>query len=120
MQLNINITKRVRRRRYPNGVIVRLTRYVANYRDPKTGQRRQEFFERAKDAQDRRAELQGMVAAGSYVDARAAPTVAEAVQHWLGDRAGKVRAHAISARHTPRPAGRRKACRCWRCSASSG
>jgi integrase len=96
MQVSINITKRVRRRRYPNGVIVRLTRHVLNYRDPKTGQRRQEFFERAKDAQDRRAELQGMVAAGSYVDARAVPTVAEAVQHWLGDRAAKVKANTLA------------------------
>ncbi len=48
MQFNINITKRIRQRRYPNGIVVRLTRYVANYRDPKSGRRRQEFFELAK------------------------------------------------------------------------
>ena len=137
MQINVNITKRGARRRYPNGVVVRLTRWVTNYRDPKTGARRQEFFELAKDAQRRRAELQSMAAAGSYVDARDAPTVAEAVAHWLSDRSGKVKpntlaAHSIVVSHitgpwlagtreqrappTSRPAGRREACCCCRCS----
>src|ERR1700722_14084450 len=96
MTLNINITKRVRRRRYRGGAVVRLTRYVVNYRDPRTGQRRQEFFERAKDAQQRRSELLAMVAAGSYVDERAAPTVAEAVDHWLADRAAKIKASTFA------------------------
>ncbi len=96
MQFNISITKRVRRRRYPNGVVRRLERWVANYRDPKTGQRRQEFFERAKDAQRRRSELLGQVASGSYVDERAAPTMVEAVDHYLADRAGKVKPNTLA------------------------
>jgi integrase len=115
MTMNINITKRVRRRRYPNGAIVHLTRHVVNYRDPKSGRRRQEFFERAKDAQHRRSELLGMVAAGSYVDERAAPSVAAVVDHWLADRAGKVKpntlaGHRIVVKHIsgPWPAGSRE------------
>jgi integrase len=77
-----------------------LIRYVVNYRDPKTGQRRQEFFERLKDAQARRAELQTMAAAGTYVDARAAPTVGEAINHWLGDRKGKVKPNTLAGHRT--------------------
>ena len=96
MNLNVNITKRVRRRRYPNGVVVRLVRYVLNYRDPKNGRRRQEFFELAKDAQRRRADLVAMVASDTYVDERAAPTVGEVVDLWLADRAGKVKSNTLA------------------------
>lgn len=96
MNLNVNITKRVRRRRYPNGVVVRLVRYVLNYRDPKSGRRRQEFFELAKDAQRRRADLVAMVASDAYVDERAAPTVGEVVDLWLADRAGKVKLNTLA------------------------
>jgi integrase len=96
VQFNINITKRIRRRRYPNGVVVRLTRHVLNYSDPRTGRRRQEFFERVKDAQHRRSMLLGMVASDTYVDERAAPTVAESVDHWLADRAGKVKPNTLA------------------------
>jgi len=95
MQFNISITKRVRRRRYPNGQVVRQTRYVLNYRDPKKGRRRQEFFELVKDAQHRRGELLGLVAAGAYVDERTAPSVGEALDHWLADKTGKVKANTL-------------------------
>ena len=54
MTFNINITKRLRRRKLRNGTVVTYTRFVLNYRHPATGQRRQEFFERAKDAQGRK------------------------------------------------------------------
>jgi integrase len=37
-----------------------------------------------------------MVAAGAYVDARAAPTVTEAVEHWLADRAAKIKANTLA------------------------
>ena len=96
MQLNINITKRVRRRKLTSGAFVHQTRYVLNYRDLKTGQRRQEFFERAKDAQERRSEFLGEFASGSYVDARTVPTIANAVEHWLADRTGKVKANTLA------------------------
>jgi integrase len=96
MTMNINITKRVRTRSYPSGLVVRLTRYVLNYRDPKSGRRRQVFFQRIKDAQKRRAELLAMAASGSLIDERTAPTVAEAVDHWLADRGGKVKANTLA------------------------
>jgi integrase len=95
MNLKISLTRRVRRRRLKSGLAVRQTRYVLNYREPDSGQRRQEFFERQKEAQDRKAELTAMVAAGAYVDERKAPTVAEALDHWLADKTGKVKATTL-------------------------
>jgi integrase len=96
MTLNINITKRIRRRRLSTGAMIRQTRYVLNYREPKSGRRRQVFFERAKDAQDRRSELLTKIAAGNAIDESATPTVAEAVEHWLADRAAKVKANTLA------------------------
>jgi len=92
MQMKINLTRRVRRRKLMDGTVVRQTRYVLNYREPKSGQRRQEFFERQKDAQERRADLIGQFATGGYVDERKAPTVAEVLDHWLDDKTAKVKA----------------------------
>jgi len=108
MTANFNITRRVRRRKLQNGAVVQHTRHVLNYRDPKSGQRRQEFFERAKDAQARRSELLGQIASGSYVDDRTVPTVADAVEHWLADKAGKVKrstlgGHKVVVRHISGP-----------------
>src|ERR1700681_249340 len=108
MSLKVNLTRRVRRRKLSGGVVVRQTRYVLNYREPNSGQRRQEFFERQKDAQERKAELTTKFAAGTYVDARTAPTVAEALEHWLADRAAKVKVNTIdgykiTARHIRGP-----------------
>ena len=40
-----------------SGEVVEHLRHVVNYRDPNTGQRKQEFFELYKQAQKRRAEL---------------------------------------------------------------
>lgn len=95
MQLKINLTKRIRRRTLSTGVVIRQTRYVLNYREPNSGQRRQEFFERQKDAQERKAELSAKFAAGTYVDERTAPTVAEALDHWLADKVAKVKANTV-------------------------
>ena len=88
---NINLTKRVRKRRLAEGAEVEHIRFVLNYRDPKTGKRKQEFFERQKDAQTRRNELTIAIDNGSYVDPKAAPAVAEAVKHWLADKTGKIK-----------------------------
>jgi hypothetical protein len=57
MTLSINLTRRVRRRTLKDGSVVEQTRYVLNWRDPRTGEREQRFFERQRDAQERRAEL---------------------------------------------------------------
>jgi hypothetical protein len=97
MQLNMTITKRVRHRKLSDGRGVHQTRYVLNYRNPGSGQRRQEFFERAKDAQSRKAELAAQVASGSYVDERTVPTIADVVDHWLADRTGKVKPSTLAA-----------------------
>ena len=108
MNFKINLTKRIRRRTLSTGVAVRQTRYVLNYREPNSGQRRQEFFERQKDAQDRKADLTAKFAAGNWVDERTAPTVAEALDHWLADKIAKVKANTvdgykITARHIRGP-----------------
>ena len=108
MQIKITLTRRIRRRKLRNGATVRQTRYVLNYREPKSGLRRQEFFERQRDAQDRRAQLIGEAAAGTYFDKRLAPTVAEALDHWLADKAAKVMSstlggHLVVVRHIRGP-----------------
>ncbi len=45
MTLNINLTRRVRHRKLKDGSTVEQTRYVLNWRDPRSGDRRQQFFE---------------------------------------------------------------------------
>src|SRR4051812_40499517 len=95
MTFSVNLTKRTRRRKLQDGRAVLQDRWVLNYRDPKTGARRQEFFELQKVAQARRSELTVQVGTGTYVDPKAVPTVAEAVEHWLGDKLGKVKANTL-------------------------
>ena len=57
MTLNINLTGRICRRKLKRGLTVEQVRFVLNWRDPLTGEREQRFFERQRDAQERRAEL---------------------------------------------------------------
>ena len=57
MTLLINLTRRVRRRKLKSGETVEQVRYVLNWRDPRTGEREQRFFERQREAQEKRAEL---------------------------------------------------------------
>ncbi len=97
MEFSINLTRRVRKRKLLSGAVVQQTRYVLNYKDPKTGGRRQEFFETHKLALTRRSELILKVGSGTYVDEKTVPTVAEAVDHWLDDRAGNVKANTLTA-----------------------
>ncbi|TAL04286.1 MAG: site-specific integrase, partial [Rhodospirillaceae bacterium] len=63
--------------------------------DPLTDKRRQEFFERQCDAAARRSELIVQVANRQYVERRNAPTVADAVDRWIADREGKVKARTL-------------------------
>ena len=69
MTLNINLTRRVRRRKLKSGAIVEQIRYVLNWRDPRTGEREQRFFERQREAQERRAELVAAYERGVYSSA---------------------------------------------------
>ena len=59
MALSINLTRRIRRRELNSGEVVEQTRYVLNWGDPRDGGREQRFFERQKDAQEKRAEPRG-------------------------------------------------------------
>ncbi|MEZ0214627.1 MAG: hypothetical protein ACAH27_17030 [Xanthobacteraceae bacterium] len=92
MDLSITLTRRTRSRKLISGEVAVQERWVLNFRDPKSGQRRQLFFTRKKDAEARQRDIITKVAEGSYVDERAVPTVAEAVEHWKADKAGKVKA----------------------------
>ena len=92
---SVNLTNRVRRRKQKDGRVIPQLRYVVNYQEPKTGKRRQEFFKKQKEAQARQAELQSQLHSGSYFDARRAPTVAAAVDHYLAERSGKVKGSTL-------------------------
>lgn len=95
MTFKANITKRIRKRKLKSGEIVKQQRYVLNYADPHSGQRRQEFFETLRAAEARRSDLVAKVASDAYVDERAVPTVGAAIDHWLADRTGKVKANTL-------------------------
>lgn len=92
MSNSINITRRDRKRRLKSGAVVTQTRWVLNYREPRTGRRRQLFFERQKDAQTKRNEIVAQIETGSYADDRnKAVTIAEATKRWLANRRGEVK-----------------------------
>ena len=95
MDISTNITKRLRKRKLQSGALVLHDRYVLNYSDPRSGKRRQEFFERKKEAEARQRDLLNQVAENTYVDPRQAPTVAEAVDHWLTYKDGNVKASTL-------------------------
>ena len=88
----VNLTKRVRKRKLKSGAVVTQQRWILNYREPRTGKRKQLFFERQKDAQAKRNEIIAQIETGSYADDRnKSVTVAEATRRWLADRAGEVK-----------------------------
>ena len=91
MTLNINLTRRVRRRKLKDGSVVEQVRFVLNWRDPRTGEREQRFFERQRDAQERRAELVAAFDRGVYSSENRSVTVADAVAAWLESKRGVVR-----------------------------
>ena len=71
-------------------------RYVLNWRDPRTGSREQRFFERQKDAQEKRAELVAAYERGTYSAACKTVTVADAVAAWLDGKRGVVRPNTFA------------------------
>src|ERR1700733_12604996 len=91
MTLNINLTRRIRRRKLKSGATVEQVRFVLNWRDPRTGAREQRFFERQKDAQEKRAELVAAYDRGAYSSTNRSVTVADAVAAWLKSKRGVVR-----------------------------
>jgi integrase len=96
MTLSINLTKRIRRRKLKSGEAVEHTRYVLNWRDPRTGAREQRFFERQKDAQEKRAELVAAYERGAYSAERKTLTVADAVAAWLDSKRTVVRGNTFA------------------------
>ena len=50
MTIRTSITRRERTRTLTSGLTVRHSRYVLNYRDPRTGKRRQLFFRSQREA----------------------------------------------------------------------
>jgi integrase len=97
MELSIKLTKRVRKRKLSSGVGVRQERYVLNFRDPRSGQRRQLFFERKKEAEAKQRSLLLQAAEKRYVNERTVATVSEAIEAWIADRTGKVKAPTLKA-----------------------
>ena len=91
MTLNINLTRRIRRRKLKDGSVVEQTRYVLNWRDPRTGARQQRFFERQREAQERRRELLAAYERGVYSSQTKTVTVEAAVAAWLETKRGVVR-----------------------------
>lgn len=93
MTLNINLTRRIRRRKRKDGEVVEQLRYVLNWRDPKTGAREQRFFERQKDAQEHRAQLIAAFDKGAYTAHAPTLTVGDIVDTWLEAKKAAVRPH---------------------------
>lgn len=92
IRMNINITKRVRRRtQKSSGEILPQIRWVLNFRDPLTHARRQLFFAKQKDAAAKRNDLLRKLNDGSYSLEREKITVEDAVRRWLADREGETK-----------------------------
>ena len=91
----ISITSTTRRRKLKDGTLSSYPQYYCEYRDPLTKKRRRRAFNRKKDAEAFRNALIVKVAEGSYIDERKAPTVAQAIAHWLADKESKVKASTL-------------------------
>src|ERR1700683_3480410 len=91
MSPSINPPRRVRRRLLKGGSVVEQVRFVLNWRDPRTGAREQRFFERQRDAQERRSELIAAYDRGAYSSSNRSVTVGDAVAAWLETKRGAVR-----------------------------
>ncbi|MDX2204605.1 MAG: tyrosine-type recombinase/integrase [Hyphomicrobiaceae bacterium] len=86
------MTRRERKRRAHDGSVQVHTRFVLNFRDPASGARRQLFFERRNEAMAARDALITAVMSGQHATATSAVTVKSAVDHWLENRRGHVKA----------------------------
>jgi integrase len=83
MPFTVNVTKRERSRKLKSGERVTHTRWVVNYREPRSGQRRQLFFDKKADAHAKRNELLASVENGTYSEAKTHITMGAAVENWL-------------------------------------
>lgn len=92
---NVSITSTTRRRKLRSGTVASYPQWYCEYREPLTRKRRRRAFNRKKDAEAFRNTLLLKVAEGSYVDERTAPTVAQAINHWLQTKEGAVKASTL-------------------------
>lgn len=92
----ISITTATRRRKLKDGTIASYPQWYCEYREPLTRRRCRRAFNRKKDAEAFRNSLLVKVAEGNYVDERKAPTLEKAIDHWLTDKEGKVKASTLA------------------------
>ncbi len=95
MELRISLTERIRTRTLANGLRTQQRRFVLNYVEPVSAKRRQEFFTLKKDAEARQRDLIMQAATDTYVDERAVPTISGAIDHWIENKTGKVKANTL-------------------------
>ncbi len=92
MSFTASVTRRDRKRKLRSGREIVQTRFVLNFRDPQTRQRKQLFFSRHKDAVAMRDAMLASIATGSYSDVPSSSlTVADLVEHWLENRRREVK-----------------------------
>lgn len=94
-EFRVSITSTTRRRKLRDGTVALYPQWYAEFRDPQTRQRRRRAFNRKKDAEAFRNALLLKVAENSYVDERKAPTVAQAIDHWMATKIGAVKASTL-------------------------
>lgn len=92
MTIATSITKRERKRVLTSGLVVVHSRYVLNFRDPRTGKRRQVFCRSQKEAIAKRDNLIAAIATDTYGQSRSTLTVTGAIEHWLENRRPEVKA----------------------------
>ena len=103
MTFTASITRRDRKRRLRSGHSVIQTRWIVNFREPRSGRRKQLFFERQKDAIAKRDALLSAAANGTYSDSKTTFTVADALEHWLEHRRTEIKqVTLIGYRHSAR------------------
>jgi len=87
----VSITTTTRHRKLASGAISAKLQYYCEFKDPQTRKRCRRAFNRKKDAEAFRNALLVKAAEGAYVDERKAPTVGQAIVHWLATKEGSVK-----------------------------
>jgi integrase len=89
--VSVSITKRDRKRTSRGGERIVQTRFVVNFREPRTGRRKQLFYAHYKDAVTMRDTLLASFASGTYTGVDPNWTVGQAVAYWLQNRRNEVK-----------------------------
>lgn len=89
--VSVSITKRDRKRITRAGGQVVQTRFVVNFREPRSGRRKQLFYAHHKDAVTMRDTLLASFASGTYTGVNPNWTVGQAVAYWLQNRRNEVK-----------------------------